>query len=178
MTAARLRKALTRTCDAVEWVLRLVGGAMFLAFIVTVIVQVLGRNLFRVLAVIWTAELATLLFVWSVFLGAAIAVRHSRHYVLEVVPATWPRMQAATRWIGLVAIALGAWIFLRYGWDFLELASRRVSTQLRISQYWFYLAIPVGGGAMLLFVAERVLRAVLPGRDDDEDTRKASPIHG
>lgn len=182
MTAARLRRSLTLTCDAVEWVLRLAGGAMFAAFIVTVIVQVLGRNLFRVLAVIWTAELATLLFVWSVFIGAAIAVRHGRHYVLDVVPEGWPHARTVTRWIGLVAIAIGAWIFLKYGWAFLDLASRRISTQLRISQYWFYLAIPVGGGAMLLFVAEQVLRALLPGDDAggdaDDEGRGLTAVHG
>ncbi len=174
MNAARLRDGVIKSGDAIEVVLRIVGGALFLAFIVTVIVQVLGRNLFRVLAAIWTAELATLLFVWSVFLGASIAVRHGRHYVLDVVPSNWPRARAATRWIGLAAIAFGAYIFLHYGWAFLDLASRRISNQLRISQYWFYLAIPVGGAAMLLFVAEHLLRALLPG-DDKEDEARTDP---
>lgn len=167
MSAASLHRTVVRVSDTVETVLRIAGGAAFTAFIVTVIIQVIGRNLMRTWAAIWTVELATLLFVWSIFLGAAIAVRHGRHYVLDVVPKGWSRARGVTHWFGLMAIALAAYVFLHFGWAFLELAERRISTQLRITQYWFYLAIPVGGGAMLFFVAEHVLCALLARAEPD-----------
>lgn len=168
--ADQLRSRITRSCDILETGLRWLAGAAFLAFSVTVIIQVLGRNLFRVLAVIWTVELATLLFVWSIFLGAAIAVRHERHYVLQVVPDSWPRLRDLSRWFGLASIAAGGLIFLVYGTMFLGVAARRLATQLEIPQTWFYLAVPVGGAAMLIFVIEHVLDALLTRRSDAAET--------
>ncbi len=163
--AGTARAWVVRSCDALEHVLRFAGGAIFLAFMATVVFQVVFRNFFRANAFIWTTELATFLFVWSVFLGSAVAVRHHRHYALEVFPRRWTRAQGLMRWTSLAGVAIGAAVFFEAGIAFLDVAGRRVAIQLGLSQVWFYLAIPVSAAAMLVFVAERLLLAALPADD-------------
>lgn len=162
MNANRLRSSVVRACDAIEWMMRVAGGALFAGFIVTVVAQVLFRNLTRANALLWTTELATLFFIWSVFIGSALAVRSGRHYTLDVVPAAWPAVRKAAQWIGVAGVGAGAWVLFSAGFGFLSTAARGVAIQLGLSQAWFYLAIPASAAAMLLFVGERVLLAVLP----------------
>jgi hypothetical protein len=71
--------------DLVERVFMIVAGVLFAIFIATIFYQVLARNYLSI-SVNWTDEVALLCFVWSVFLGAAVAVRRRAHYVVELLP--------------------------------------------------------------------------------------------
>ncbi|MFQ3622536.1 MAG: TRAP transporter small permease subunit [Acetobacteraceae bacterium] len=117
--------------------------------------QVAGREVLGVPA-LWTQEAALLLFTWCVFLGSAVAVRRSAHYVCEVLPPSMPRGRACLKLVGDAGIAVGAVVLFWGGLGFAEIGLFRDLETLGIAEAWQMAALPVGAALMLLFLAEVV----------------------
>ncbi|HEX7550065.1 MAG TPA: TRAP transporter small permease subunit, partial [Candidatus Methylomirabilis sp.] len=95
------------------------------------------------------------LFLWTAFIGAAAAVGKGLHFSLRSLVDTLPR--AARRAAGtasLLALFALSLLLIVEGWKLARLAAPQMSTVLDISRFWFYLAIPVGGALMLLYLPE------------------------
>jgi TRAP-type transport system small permease protein len=100
----------------------------------------------------WYDEVARLCFVWTIFLGAALAVHRRLHFRMHLVvdrfaPGT---RRAAQRLAVLCVIAFGV-VLVVGGVSIAPLANRQVTDALEISQLWFFAALPVGGALMILF---------------------------
>lgn len=132
---------------------------LFGALILTIAWQVVGREVLRVPA-IWTQEAALFLFAWCVFLGSAVAVRRSAHYVCEVLPPSMPRGRACLKLLGDAGIAVAASVLLWGGWGFAEIGLFRDLETLGIAEAWQMAAMPVGAALMLLFLIEVVGRDI------------------
>src|SRR5690625_6484887 len=61
-------------------------AALLAALTVVVTFQVLGRYVPFIPRPLWTEEIARWLLAWVAFLGAAIALRHSDHFVIDLIP--------------------------------------------------------------------------------------------
>src|SRR5262245_44827030 len=100
----------------------------------------------------WYDEVARLCFVWMIFLGAAVAVRRGAHFRLHVVT---DRLGAPARRrvevLASVIVIAFAGVLVAGGVAILPLARRQVTDALEISMVWFYGALPVGGGLMILY---------------------------
>lgn len=134
-------------------------GLLFAGLILTIAWQVGGREVLRVPA-IWTQEAALFLFTWCVFLGSAVAVRRSAHYVCEVLPPSMPRGRACLKLLGDAGIAVAALVLLWGGWGFAEIGLYRDLETLGIAEAWQMAAMPVGAALMLLFLIEVVVRDI------------------
>lgn len=134
-------------------------GLLFAGLILTIAWQVCGREVLRVPA-IWTQEAALFLFTWCVFLGSAVAVRRSAHYVCEVLPPSMPRGRACLKLLGDAGIAVAAVVLLWGGWSFTEIGLFRDLQTLGIAEAWQMAAMPVGAALMLLFLIEVVVRDI------------------
>lgn len=132
---------------------------LFGALILTIAWQVVGREVLRVPA-IWTQEAALFLFAWCVFLGSAVAVRRSAHYVCEVLPPSMPRGRACLKLLGDAGVAVAASVLLWGGWGFAEIGLFRDLETLGIAEAWQMAAMPVGAALMLLFLIEVVGRDI------------------
>lgn len=141
-------------------------GLLFALLILTIAWQVAGREVFRVPA-LWTQEAAMLLFAWCVFLGSAVAVRRSAHYVCEVLPPSAVRGRAILKLLGDAAIGVGAVVLLWGGITLAEFGLDRDLETLGIAEIWQMSAMPAGAALMLLFLAEVVPAdlAALRGRE-------------
>jgi TRAP-type C4-dicarboxylate transport system permease small subunit len=128
-------------------------GLLFGALILTIAWQVGGREVFLVPA-IWTQEAALFLFTWCVFLGSAVAVRRSAHYVCEILPPSMERGRACLKLLGDSGIAIGAAVLFWGGWGFAEIGLFRDLETLGIAEAWQMAAMPVGAALMLLFLIE------------------------
>ena len=148
---------LSRVNDVVERVLLWLVTAMFVSFICVVVLQVLGRNLLRFLTLLWTIDVALMMFIWSVYLGSALAVRRNVHYIIELVPPKLLRTNAVLDIIAALLVFVVLYVFVFVGVEYLENAATRVSLAIGLSQVYFYLAIPVAGAAMTLFLVEVVI---------------------
>ncbi len=101
-----------------------------------------------------------MLFTWCVFLGSAVAVRRSAHYVCEVLPPAMRRGRACLKLVGDIGIAVGAVVLLLGGIGFTEIGLFRTLETLGIAEAWQMAALPVGAALMLLFLAEVLARDV------------------
>jgi TRAP-type C4-dicarboxylate transport system permease small subunit len=126
----------------------------FLALMVTVGLQVVARNVFAI-PLIWTLDLAQLLFSWLVFIGAALALRRGAHYMVDLWPENlWPPFDMALRVIGILAGAIVIYVLVRYGSLLVGIRQTSTVQSLGISRAWMFMPMPVGGILMLLFLIE------------------------
>src|SRR5437868_14249300 len=108
---------------------------------------------------IWSDELASILFLWLAMLGAAVAVRRGEHMRMTAVVAG---ARPATRaYLDLVATAAALAFLVMIAWPAYEYAyeeSYITTPALQIQNSWRAAALPVGIGLMALFAALRLIR--------------------
>ncbi|WP_205648735.1 TRAP transporter small permease [Acuticoccus kandeliae] len=144
---------LKRVNDVVEAVLLNVAAILFVLFIAIVFLQVMARNYLN-LSLLWTDEVALLCFVWTVLLGAAVAVRKRLHYVVEILPASFVRANLALQLFAGLACLVLIYVMIVPGYTFADMGWRRYSISLRMPLYYLFLSFPVAGIAMALFTVE------------------------
>ena len=109
----------------------------------------------------WYDEVARLCFVWTVFLGAAVAVRRGTHFRLHLLidrVGARPR-RAVDVLVTLIVMAFGG-VLVTGGLAIAPIARRQVTDALEISMLWFYGALPVGGALMILYSLPQLWRLV------------------
>src|SRR4051795_4923813 len=109
---------------------------------------------------IWSDELASILFLWLPMLGAAVAFRRGEHMrMTAMVGRARPAMRA---YLDLVATAAALAFLLMIAWPSCEYAyeeSYITTPALQILNSWRAAALPVGFGLMALFALLRLVRA-------------------
>jgi tripartite ATP-independent transporter DctM subunit len=109
---------------------------------------------------IWSDELASILFLWLAMLGAVVAFRRSEHMrMTAIVASASPTMRA---WLDLVATSAALAFLLLIAWpayDYAYEESYITTPALQISNIWRAAALPVGVGLMALFALLRLARA-------------------
>src|SRR6476661_9422611 len=108
---------------------------------------------------IWSDELASILFLWLAMLGAAVAFRRAEHMRMTAVVANArPVMRA---YLDLVATCAALAFLLLIAWPAYEYAyeeSYITTPALQISNIWRAAALPAGIGLMALFALLRLAR--------------------
>jgi tripartite ATP-independent transporter DctM subunit len=109
---------------------------------------------------IWSDELASILFLWLAMLGAAVAFRRSEHMrMTAIVGSAGPATRA---WLELVATSAALAFLLLIAWPSCQYAyeeSYITTPALQIENIWRAAALPVGTGLMALFALLRLARA-------------------
>ena len=109
---------------------------------------------------IWSDELASILFLWLAMLGAAVAFRRAEHMRMTAVVANGgPVMRA---YLDLVATCAALAFLLLIAWPACEYAYEEsfiTTPALQISNVWRAAAVPTGIGLMALFALLRLARA-------------------
>lgn len=166
-----------RINNVIEKALTFVASSLFAGFILTVLYQVVARNYLKI-SVSWTDEVAMAFFVWSVFLGAAIAVRRRSHYVVDVFPSRFVITQRALRLFGNVACLPVIYVLIVHGNVLVDMGWSRRSVALGTPMAYMFAAIPVAGLAMLLFSFEIIMDDILMLKKANsvDSTREATKI--
>lgn len=133
-------------------------AVLFAALILVVFTQVVARNILQV-PMIWTLDMAQLLFSWCVFLGAALAFRQGQHYVVDIWPPTG-RLTILPVIIPVIASAIVIYVLVWNGALMSQIGLNRTSPTLGISEFWFFVPIPLGGLCMALFLIENSLEGL------------------
>ena len=109
---------------------------------------------------IWSDELASILFLWLAMLGAAVAFRRAEHMRMTAIVANAkPAMRA---YLDLVATCAALAFLLLVAWPAYEYAYEEsfiTTPALQIPNIWRAAALPVGIGLMALFAFLRLARA-------------------
>jgi tripartite ATP-independent transporter DctM subunit len=106
---------------------------------------------------VWSDELASILFLWLAMLGAAVAFRRSEHMrmtavVASVKPGAW--LDVVATCAALAFLLLVAWPAYEYAYE----ESFITTPALQIPNVWRAAALPVGTGLMALFALLRLAR--------------------
>jgi len=109
---------------------------------------------------IWSDELASILFLWLAMLGAAVAFRRSEHMrMTAIVASAKPAMRA---WLDVVATCAALAFLLLIAWPAYEYAYEEsfiTTPALQIPNVWRAAALPTGICLMVLFAFLRLARA-------------------
>src|SRR6187455_3133088 len=109
---------------------------------------------------IWSDELASILFLWLAMLGAAVAFRRAEHMrMTAIVASAKPAMRA---YLDLVATSAALAFLLLIAWPAFEYAyeeSYITTPALQITNSWRAAALPVGIALMALFALLRLVRS-------------------
>ena len=108
---------------------------------------------------IWSDELASILFLWLAMLGSVIALQRNEHMrMTAVVAKCGPAVRA---FLDLVATTSALAFLLMVAWPSWEYAYEEsfiTTPALQISNSWRAAALPVGIGLMAIFALLRLLR--------------------
>jgi TRAP-type C4-dicarboxylate transport system permease small subunit len=138
-----------------RWAEELVVISLFLAMVVVVSLGVFMRYVMND-PIMWSDIAARLIFTWTTFLGAALAVKYNAHIAIDVVVSRLPR--AAQRYCDLaVRLIVAALLLLLIGKG-LTYAVRAWPQRVapyEFSYAAFALAVPVSATVMLIHTVGR-----------------------
>ncbi|MBI5719101.1 MAG: TRAP transporter large permease subunit [Burkholderiales bacterium] len=138
-----------RLGDAIERAAEAAAIALLLATTAIALLQVFCRYVLGG-ALAWPEEAIKFLFVWFVFVGAAMVTRRGQHIAIDMLqrslPGRWLPWHAA---FARTVSAAASGFLLIYGWQLTRAASF-VSPALEWPHTYLYLAVPVGAALALL----------------------------
>ncbi|HLZ01447.1 MAG TPA: TRAP transporter large permease subunit [Bradyrhizobium sp.] len=108
---------------------------------------------------IWSDELASILFLWLAMLGAVVAFRRSEHMrMTALVASTGPGLRAYLEVVATCAALAFLILIVHPGYDYAYEESFITTPALQISNTWRAAALPVGTCLMALFALLRLVR--------------------
>lgn len=142
---------------------------LFSVMVILTFAQVLSRFIFN-FSLAWTEEVSRFMFVWLVYLSAAMAAKHRRHIRVELIDQFLPRR--LSKWAGLLADLL--WItyalfvaFQGYNVAMMIAGHGQLSPAVQLPMGIIYLIVPFG----FILISIRVLQGIVARfRGDDELT--------
>ncbi|KFC63610.1 Tripartite ATP-independent periplasmic transporter [Bosea sp. LC85] len=155
-------KGLARTADRLD---RILGGAVeaVAAMLVLLEIIILGagvtaRYVFHA-PLVWSDELASILFLWLSMLGAVVALRRGEHMRMTgLVSRVSPGTRALLEALAITAAIAFLLLILPHALEYAEEEAFIVTPALEITNAWRAAAIPAGVGLMLLAAGTRLLR--------------------
>ena len=129
---------------------------LVVALAIIVFLQVFNRFVLKA-PLAWSEDLAMLLFQWVAFLGAAVGVKRTRHFGIELVVK---KMTAGTRrFIEIVVVPLVvgavAVVMVIQGYRVILFNYNRVYSSMDLSYVWAYLPIPISGILIIIFLVQQ-----------------------
>ena len=140
-------------------VLTTFASAFLVATVALTFTQVVLRFIFNNPQA-WAEEVSRYLFVWIVFIGAAVAIAHDAHIRIDVfVKWLGPRAQWILR-LFFCAVEIICFVFVLYAGFIVSWRNRASEfyTIPGLPQVLFYLAIPVSAALMLMFTLHSLRR--------------------
>jgi tripartite ATP-independent transporter DctM subunit len=108
---------------------------------------------------IWSDELASILFLWLAMLGAVVAFRRSEHMrMTALVASAGPKLRAYLEVVATCAAFAFLLLIIHPGYDYAYEESFITTPALQISNTWRAAALPVGTCLMALFALFRLVR--------------------
>jgi TRAP-type C4-dicarboxylate transport system permease small subunit len=163
----RQRHLKWRAFDVLEMILMMICGVLLFGFSTTVMFDIVTRTIGH--PWLWLQEVTQTLFIYGIFIGAAVATRRNDHLYLTAVAEALhgtPRIVAEIV-IRLVVLAV-AFCLIYFGYiNFLRgFSSFRMPSLTPIAS--LYAAIPLAGALIALFTIEQLVNGWRKGFDHPE----------
>ena len=154
-TASGWVLSLVRFGNKLERLAYLIGCVAICVFFMSVFLNVLFREFFTPL--MWAEEVSRFGYVWAIFLGAGVAMRHARHFTIDIVVNLLGA--AMRRWLDLfkiLVIMVFAGVLFLYSVEFAQMSIQRTSFPSGIPFIWATASIPVGAVFLIYFMVEQL----------------------
>ena len=163
----RQRHLKWRALDRLELVLMMLCGLLCFGFSMSVTADIVTRTIGH--PWLWLQEVTSTLFIYAIFIGAAVATRRNDHLYLTAISES---MHGASRLIieivlRVVVLAVAACL-IRYGYlNYLRgFGSFRLPSGTPIAS--LYAIIPLSGILIALFSVEQLVNGIVNGFDHPE----------
>jgi TRAP-type C4-dicarboxylate transport system permease small subunit len=163
----RQRHLKWRALDPLELILMIICGLTLFGFSMSVCADITTRIIGR--PWLWLQEVTSTLFIYGIFIGAAVATRRNDHLYLTAVAES---MHGRSRLIAELVIRLivlaVAFCLIYYGYlNYLRgFGSFRLPSNTPIAS--LYAAIPICGALIALFTVEQIVNGCRKGFDHPE----------
>jgi tripartite ATP-independent transporter DctM subunit len=148
---------LKRLDHVIGYIVEIPAALLVLAEIVVLLAGVVSRYVFHA-PLVWSDELAGILFLWLAMLGAVVAFRRSEHMrMTAIVAMARPRIRAFLETIALVAGLIFVALMLHPAYEFATEEMFVQTPALELNNAWRAAALPVGLGLMLMIAILRLL---------------------
>ena len=146
-----------RTMDFVEHVVGACAALLLLLFTVLILFDIVCRYWLHI-PLSWPTELTVLLFQWTTFLGAAIALRRGSHFSLSLlIDAVPPAAQRILRWLILAVMLVGSVLLISVSLDMIAQQKFSSYPTLPFSHASAYYGVLICAGLMILFTLEQMI---------------------
>jgi TRAP-type C4-dicarboxylate transport system permease small subunit len=139
---------------------------LFIAMCIVVFVNVLGRYIANK-PLFWAEEFSLSVFTWVAFVGAALALRKTRHarvtVVLDLLP---PRIKKGVEVFGHVLVAAISVLIFWQSVKFFDLANSITLPSLNVPESVVSTAITFAAALMFIFSVEAIILIIL-GKNQD-----------
>jgi TRAP-type C4-dicarboxylate transport system permease small subunit len=163
----RQRHLKWRALDRLELVLMAGCGLTLFGFSVSVALDIVTRSIGR--PWLFLQEVTSTLFIYGIFIGAAVATRRNDHlYLTAVADALHGRPRQIVEVITRVVVLIVAGCLVYYGYlNYLRgFGSFRLPSMTPIAS--LYAAIPLSGALIFLFTVEQLVNGCRHGFDHPE----------
>ena len=161
--------------DRLELILMMLCGALCFGFSMSVTADIVTRTIGH--PWLWLQEVTSTLFIYAIFVGAAVATRRNDHLYLTAISEAMHGTPRLIVEIVLRAVVLGvACCLIWYGYiNYLRgFGSFRLPSGTPIAS--LYAVIPLSGGLIALFTIEQLVNGVTKGFDHPEPLEEDLPI--
>src|SRR5689334_22851069 len=160
--------------DRLEWALMILCGVLCFGFSLSVTADIVTRTIGH--PWLWLQEVTSTLFIYAIFIGAAVATRRNDHLYLTAISEAMHGTSRVVVEIAIRAVVLGvAGCLIWYGYlNYLRgFGSFRLPSGTPIAS--LYAVIPISGILIALFSIEQLVNGLRNGFDhpepiDDDDT--------
>ena len=157
----KLGKGVTRIIDFWTKVLAIIGSITLTIFFFAVLAQMFCRYLGIV--ALWTEEVSTYAFIFTVFMGAAALVRENRHFAFTAI-ADGIKSPVIKKLISILIsgiILVFAYFMLVYGRQLMQKFWNYKWVSLpTMKRGYTWLCMPISAVSMMVFSAESIIRQV------------------
>jgi tripartite ATP-independent transporter DctM subunit len=158
VVSPRRRSLGTRFENAVGMLVEIPAALLVVAEIVTLFAGVVARYVVQQ-PLIWSDELASILFLWLAMLGSVVAFRRSEHMrMTAVVAGVRPSLRALLDVVATCAALTFLLLIVVPSYQYAYEESFITTPALQISNSWRAAALPVGICLMMLFALLRLMR--------------------
>jgi TRAP-type transport system small permease protein len=143
--------------NACEGLARVIVGVAIIAIVAITIASVWYRYALNA-PVSWSEQVCRILFVWSVFAGAAVLYRNALHIVIDMFVLMLPqRAQKALALVNETLMLLVGILMVWFGLDISLNTLGQTYGALEITPASFYFAAPFCGALIIIFWIEKML---------------------
>ena len=161
--------------DRLELILMMLCGALCFGFSMSVTADIVTRTIGH--PWLWLQEVTSTLFIYAIFIGAAVATRRNDHLYLTAISEAMHGTPRLIVEIVLRAVVLGvACCLIWYGYiNYLRgFGSFRLPSGTPIAS--LYAVIPLSGLLIALFTVEQLVNGIRNGFDHPEPPEEDFPI--